>query len=82
MSALNVGANNYFTAGADTQTIVVYKNSSPTTMTCSVTTNNNGSACSDTTHTFAVVIGDAISLGYSQTNGSPFNKVTVKITCQ
>jgi hypothetical protein len=65
-------------AGADTETIVVYKNSVATAMTCSVTTNNNSSSCADTTNTFAVAGGDAISLQYSQTNGAPFNKVSVK----
>jgi hypothetical protein len=82
MSALNVGAFNYFDAGPDTETIVVYKNSAPTAMTCSVTTNNNASSCTDTTHTFAVVAGDTISLAFSQTSNIPYNKVSVKLTCQ
>jgi len=82
MSALNVGANNYFAPGADTETIIVYKNSVPTAMTCSVATNGNGSSCADTTNTFAVVAGDTISLAFSQTANAPFNKLSVKLTCQ
>jgi hypothetical protein len=82
MSALNVGANNYFAVGADTETILIYKNSLPTAMTCSVTTNGNGSSCADTTNTFAVSAGDTISLAFSQTANAPFNKVVVKLACQ
>ena len=83
VSALNVGAIN-FTAptGADTVTLTVYKNSTATSMTCSTTVNNNGSSCSDQTHTFTVAGGDILSLGYSETNVNPNVKVTTTLICQ
>jgi hypothetical protein len=37
VSALNVGANNYFTPGSDSVTIKVYKNSAATAMACTAT---------------------------------------------
>lgn len=82
MSALNVGANNYNFAGADTLTLTVLKNGLATPMTCSVTTNGNGASCQDTLHTFSVVGGDSISLRFSETNINPYNKVTVSLVCQ
>ena len=83
VSALNVGAAN-FTAptGVDTITLTVYKNSTATSMTCSTTVNNNGSSCSDQTHTFTVAGGDILSLGYSETNVNPNVKVTTTLICQ
>jgi hypothetical protein len=82
MSALNVGVNNYTTPAADTTTITVYKNGSATAMSCSATTNGNGSSCKDATHTFSVSGGDAITVSFSETNINPFNKVTVQLVCQ
>jgi Collagen triple helix repeat (20 copies) len=82
MSALNVAVNNYNAAAADTTTITVYKNQGITPMTCSVSTNGNGSSCRDTTHTFAVVGGDSISVAFSETNINPYNMVTVELVCQ
>ncbi|MDE1175683.1 MAG: DNRLRE domain-containing protein [Edaphobacter sp.] len=82
MSALNVGVNNYNFAGADTTTLTVFKNSVATAMTCSVTTNANGSSCQDRTHTFSVSGGDSISLVFSETNINPYNRVTVSLVCQ
>jgi hypothetical protein len=82
MSALNVGVNNYNAAGPDVTTLTVYKNGSATAMSCSVTTNNNGSSCQDKTHTFAVSGGDSISVVFSETNTNPFNRVTVGLVCQ
>jgi hypothetical protein len=82
MSALNVGVNNYQTSGPDTTTITVYKNGIATPMTCSVTTNGNGSSCQDATHTFAVAGGDSITVVFSESNVTPFNRVTVNLVCQ
>ena len=82
VSALNVGVNNYITAGADTTTITVYKNGVATPMTCSVSTNGNASSCQDTTHTFSVAGGDMLSLSFSETNINPFNKITIGLICQ
>jgi hypothetical protein len=82
VSALNVGANNYFAPGADTVTIAVFKNSVATTMQCSVTTNNNGSSCSDTTHTFTVEGGDTLAISFSETNIDPFVKLTTALICK
>jgi hypothetical protein len=82
VTALNLGANNYFTTSADTSTVVVYKNSLPTLMTCSVVTNGNGASCSDTTHTFAVNGGDTLSLAYSESDTTPFVKLTSTLICQ
>lgn len=82
MSALNVGVNNYQTPAADVTTLTVYKNGVATAMTCSVTTNNNGSSCQDATHTFSVAGGDSISVAFSETNVNPFNKVVVNLVCQ
>lgn len=82
MSALNVGVNNYFAAGADTTTITVYKNQAATSMTCSVTTNGNASSCQDKTHTLSVAGGDSISLAFSETAGSPYNMITIGLVCQ
>jgi hypothetical protein len=82
MSALNVGVNNYNASIADVTAITVYKNSAATSMTCSVSTNGNGANCRDTTHTFAVVGGDTISVAFSESNINPFNMVTVQLVCQ
>jgi len=82
MSALNVGVNNYNAAGSDVTTLTVYQNGSVTGMSCSVTTNNNGSSCQDKTHTFAVLGGDSISVAFSESNINPFNKVVVNLVCQ
>ncbi len=82
MSALNVGVNNYNASGSDVTTLTVYKNGSITGMTCSVTTNGNGSSCQDKTHTFAVSGGDSISVAFSESNLAPFNKVVVNLVCQ
>ena len=81
MSALNVGVNNYQTPAADVTTLTVYKNGAATAMTCSVTTNGNGSSCQDKTHTFSVAGGDSISVAFSETNVNPFNKVVVNLVC-
>ncbi len=82
MSALNVGVNNYNAPSSDVTTLTVYKNGSVTTMSCSVTTNNNGSSCQDKTHTFSVSGGDSISVAFSESNITPFNKVVVNLVCQ
>jgi hypothetical protein len=82
VSALNVGANNYYSAGSDTSTITVYKNSAATSMTCSVTTDGAGSSCSDTTHTFTVAGGDILSLAYHETNINPYVKLSTTLICQ
>ncbi|HXS12186.1 MAG TPA: DNRLRE domain-containing protein [Acidobacteriaceae bacterium] len=82
MSALNVGVNNFQTSTLDVTTLTVYKNGAATAMTCSVTTNGNGSSCQDKTDTFAVSGGDNISVAFSETNVNPFNKVVVNLVCQ
>lgn len=82
MSALNVGVNNFQAAGSDTTTIAVYHNGSVTSMTCSATTNGNGTSCRDTTHTFSVSAGDLISVSFIETNANPFNKINVELVCQ
>jgi hypothetical protein len=82
VSALNVGANNYYSAGADTVTIAVFKNSVATSMTCGVTVNNNGNSCSDTTHTFAADGGDTLAISFSETNINPYVKVTTTLICK
>ncbi len=82
MSALNVGVNNYNAAGSDVTTLKVYKNGAATTMSCSVTTNGNGSSCQDNSHTFAVSGGDSISVAFSESSLAPFNKVVVNLVCQ
>jgi hypothetical protein len=82
VSALNVGANNYFLSAADTTTILVYKNSVATSMTCSVTTDGNSSSCSDTTHTFTVNGGDTLSFAVHETNILPAVKLTSSLLCQ
>lgn len=82
MSALNVGVDNFQAAGVDTTTITVYHNGSATLMSCSVTTDGDGSSCHDTTHTFSVSAGDSISLGFVETNASPYNKVNMELVCQ
>jgi hypothetical protein len=82
VTALNVGVNNYNMSAADTTTITVYKNTVATTMTCSVSTDGNAAGCTDSTHTFAVVQGDSLALGFVETNSNPFNMVTVGLVCQ
>jgi IPT/TIG domain len=82
VAALNVGVNNYNTSGSDITKITVYKNTAATTMTCSVTTDGNASGCTDSIHTFTVVQGDSLALGFSETNSNPFNMVTVGLVCQ
>jgi hypothetical protein len=81
VSGLIVGANNYYDAGSDTITLVVYKNTGATTMTCSLTVNNNGASCSDTTHTFSASGGDTLSLAFSETNYLPYVKLTTSLLC-
>ena len=82
MSALNVGVNNYATPGVDTTTLTVYKNGAPTSMSCSVNTNGNGSSCQDATHTFSVAGGDSITTVFTETNINPFNRIVVNLVCQ
>ena len=82
VGALNVGVNNYFSPAPDTTTIKVYKNAIATTMTCSVDTDGNGGGCTDATHTFSVLQGDSLALGFTETNSNPFNMVTVGLVCQ
>jgi hypothetical protein len=82
MTVLNLGANNYYTTSADTSTVVVYKNSTATSMTCSVSTNGDGASCSDTTHTFAAKGGDTISLAFSESSILPFVKLSSVLICQ
>lgn len=53
-----------------TRTFTVQKNSSPTSVTCSIT--GTGTTCSDTSNSFTVAAGDDISLAESITGlGSP-----------
>jgi hypothetical protein len=80
--ALNVGANNYSVPEADITTVAVYKNGLATAMTCSVSTNGNGSSCSDNTDTFAVAGGDTLSLEYSESNNTPLMMVSTSLICQ
>jgi putative Ig domain-containing protein/collagen triple helix repeat protein len=82
VTALNVGANNYFSPGLDTSTVQVYHNSGPTSMECSLKTDGNGSSCSDSTHTFTVHGGDTLSLAYKETNTNPLVKLTSSLICQ
>jgi hypothetical protein len=82
VSALNVGVNNYNTPGSDTTKITVYKNMAATTMTCSVSTDGNAGGCTDSTHTFTVVQGDSLALGFVETNSTPANMVTIGLVCQ
>jgi hypothetical protein len=51
-------------------------------MTCSVSTNGNGSSCSDNTDTFAVAGGDTLSLEYSESNNTPLMMVSTSLICQ
>jgi hypothetical protein len=68
MSSLNVNAittNVINPIEVDTTVVTVIKNDSATSMACTITnttTNNATFSCSDSTHTFAVVQGDRISL--------------------
>jgi hypothetical protein len=60
---------------ADTTVFTVVKNDVATSMTCTIasgTANNATYSCSDSTHTFAVVQGDRISLRFDEslTDGS------------
>lgn len=82
VTALNIGANNYFSPGLDTSTVQVYHNSEPTSMECSLKTDGNGSGCSDSTHTFTVHAGDTLSLAYKETNTNPLVKLTSSLICQ
>jgi hypothetical protein len=80
--ALNVGANNYSTPGADTTTVTVYQNGAPTSMSCQVTTNGNGNNCSDNTDTFTANGGDTLTLAYSESNNTPLVMVNSSLICQ
>ncbi len=87
LSALRVGSHDFSSAagqpsGADSQTITVLLNGTPTSMQCTVSTNANQSSCSDTTHTVAVTAGDAIGYKYIQTNGAPYLQDTTSLLCQ
>ena len=67
----------------NTVTVTVYKNRANTGMTCSVQ-NFTGTyvSCTDTTHTFSVVPGDAVALGYAQTDNVPVVRIGVGTHCQ
>jgi hypothetical protein len=55
---------------AETTTFTVMQNDAATSMTCAITngtTNGATYSCSDSTHTFAVVPGDRISLRVAET---------------
>jgi hypothetical protein len=69
---------------ADTTTFTVFKNDAATSMTCGITNppiNNATFACSDSTHTFAVVQGDRISLQFTETlNDGNFDIVSYGTT--
>jgi hypothetical protein len=69
---------------ADTTTFTVFKNDAATSMTCPITngtTTNTTYACSDSTHTFAVVQGDRISLQFTETlNDGSFDIVSYGTT--
>jgi len=82
VTALNLGANNYYSTSANTSTVVVYKNSVATSMTCSVTTDGNGASCSDNTHTFSVKGGDTLSLAFSESSILPYVKLSTMLICQ
>jgi hypothetical protein len=82
LSGLAVGVNNFASSGSDTSTIVIYQNGAPTSLTCSVTTNGNKSSCTDTTHTLSVSAGDLLSIGFYESNDTPFNALTVAMSCQ
>ena len=87
IKALNVAASNYSHPGLESTTITVYKgntlaNIAATGMTCTVTTNDNSSSCSDTTHPIAVNAGDLVSLQFKQTSSAPYNMVTISLVCQ
>jgi archaellum component FlaF (FlaF/FlaG flagellin family) len=82
MKALNLGVNNYYSTASDTTSVTVYLNGAATSMHASVTTNGNGQAASDTTHTFLVTAGETISVGFSESNIDPYNKITIGLICQ
>jgi hypothetical protein len=84
MKALNIGVSNYNspTGGSDPSTFRVYHNGSATSMTTQVTTNGSTAAASDTTHTFSVSAGDTLSVTFSETNATPFNRITVALDCE
>lgn len=82
LSGLSVSANNFNTPASDTTTITVYQNQTATSMSCSVTTSGNKSSCTDSTHTLAVSQGDLLTIGFVETNATPFNALTVSMTCQ
>jgi hypothetical protein len=79
---LIVAVNNFTAAGSDTTTITVYHNQGATTLACSVTSNGNRVACTDTTHTVSVSQGDLLAIAFVETNANPFNAITVTMTCQ
>jgi hypothetical protein len=89
MAHLSVGAI-VRTAGsgtADTFTFTAYKNGSAQPLTCNFSIGNGvGSqgSCSDTTHSFSVAAGDALSMAFSETQGSnsPVAEVGVMLKCQ
>jgi hypothetical protein len=82
VNAITTDAMN--TIEADTTTFTVFKNDAATSMTCGITngtTNNATYACSDSTHTFAVVQGDRISLQFTETlNDGSFDIVSYGTT--
>ena len=82
MKALNLAVTNYNASSADTTNVAVYLNGSNTGMHASVMTSGNSATASDTTHTFAVAAGQTLSIGFSETNINPFNKITVELICQ
>jgi len=82
LTALNVGVNNYYSAGSDTTSITVYLNGAATAMHVSVATNGNKNSASDTSHPFAVSAGDMLTVAFSESNINPYNKISVGLVCQ
>jgi len=82
MSGLFVAAKNYQTIGANTMTITIYHNTSPTSLGCTLTTDGNTQTCTDPVHTFSVAVGDSISIAYEETDSNPIDVITVQMKCQ
>ena len=84
IKGLYVSVNRQSGSGSNTITFTIYKNGVATSMTTSVTVTAIGSAVanSDTFDTFTVAAGDLVSIGISQTSGSPFDNMSVTTTAQ
>jgi hypothetical protein len=74
------------TAATNTLNVTLYKNGLPTSMTVSLANPGQGLITTATdnifAHQFSVVVGDFVSIGYTQTSSTSAVRIGVATRCQ